>query len=1112
MAIYHFTTHTMSRANGHSAVAAAAYRSGSKLIDERTGEVFDFTRKGGVISAEIVTPEGVPTPDRAALWNAAEAAEKRKDSRVAREWLAALPHELDEADRKALANEMAQAIADRYGVAVDVCIHAPDKGGDDRNYHVHMLATTRVIEQDGSLGKKAVIELANKDRKKAGIEGTSQGDITELRAQWADLANRALERADVTARIDHRSYADQGIELTPTKHVGRDAMAMDRRGLEADRIDIHNADRQKQAAEITARPEIIIEKITATQAVFTKRDIAKELNRYIDDADQFQELLVKLEQSPLLVEMEPEQGRHLAKFSTQEMIATERAMVDSAERMAGSGRHGVSSAITNAAIGGVSTLSAEQQNAIRHVLNAGSLSVVIGDAGTGKSFSMKVAREAWEAQGFNVRGAALAGKAADELQEGSGIDSRTIASLEFAWKNGKDKLTSRDVLVIDEAGMIGSRQLGRVLKAAEQAGAKVVLLGDDKQLAAIEAGAAFRGVVQHVGAAEITEVRRQKEAWAREAGQQFARGSVADGLAAYAERGHIKVSNSREEARDALAAAYVSDQGKGSQIVLAHSNKDVQALNEAIREARKARGDLQGGAKFESEKGGREFAPGDRIVFLKNDKELNVKNGTLGTVEKAIDGGLSVRLDNGQTRNIRAESYGAVDHGYAVTIHKAQGVTVDRAYMLATPGMDRSLTYVGMTRHREEATLFAGADDFADKRAGRLVEHGAAPYENQPGNRQSYFATLENDKGEQRTIWGVDLQRAIEESGAKRGDRISLEHGGSQTVTLPDGKLAERNTWHVKGADELAGANLAKVLGRERPKESTLDFADRRGFDGESVLHRWLNRGRTKAAEIAGKVRDALGISTKDIAGKPQPVQEPKEQPQQQPQQAQPVQQPEDEKARRAREIADKFRAKVAQERGEQQAQKVEQPQPEQQADQLAGFRASVERAEAAGGGLALDVAKAQLAVAKEYQAAGKDPMHHVAAILEEGQKKAFSGLQSGSEAKAEPEQRGEAIQVSEKDRKQAEVHAKMEIQRFKGLAVRRQGGFAGYTDRNPSAWLAVPEEMREKVEQYNALPKERQAVALEKMRRELVDRYTRDPKAAHRDRNQGRERSGFSR
>ena len=185
---------------------------------------------------------------------------------------------------------------------------------------------------------------------------------------------------------------------------------------------------------------------------------------------------------------------------------------------------------------------------------------------------------------------------------------------------------------------------GRVRKAAEQAGAKVVLLGDDKQLAAIEAGAAFRGVVQHVGAAEITEVRRQKEAWAREAGQQFARGSVETGLAAYAERGHVKVHNTREEAQEALAAAYVSDQGKGSQIVLTHSNKDVQALNEAIREARKERGELRGSARFESEKGGREFAPGDRIVFLKNDKGLDVKNGTLGTVEQAEDGSLSVRL------------------------------------------------------------------------------------------------------------------------------------------------------------------------------------------------------------------------------------------------------------------------------------------------------------------------------------------------------------------------------------------------------------------------------------------------------------------------------------
>lgn len=775
MAIYHFTTYTMGRTSGHSAVAAAAYRSGSKLVDERTGEVHDFTRKGGVLSAEIIAPKGVPTPDRERLWNAAEATEKRKDARTAREWRLALPHELSQEERKAVAHRMAQAIADRYGVALDVCIHAPGKDGDERNFHAHMLATTRRVNDDGSLGVKSSIELANKDRKKAGIVGTTQDEIRALRREWAAIANVALEKEGHSERIDYRSYDDQGVSLTPTRHIGSDAVAMERRGGQAERIDLHNSDRQEQARQVAARPELILDKLTATKAVFDRRDIAAELNRYIDDTTQFQALLAKLETSPQLVEMEPANVKQPARYSTRDMVEAERRMVDAAQRLSSSIKHGVSVTTAQAVIDGVGTLSDEQKAAVRHVTQTGSLAVVIGDAGTGKSFSMKVARDAWEAQGFIVRGAALAGKAADELQAGSGIQSRTLASLEYAWKEGKGKLTSRDVLVIDEAGMIGSRQLGRVLDAAEKAGAKVVLLGDHKQLSAIEAGAAFRAVVQHVGASEITEVRRQRQAWAREAGQQFARGSVVDGLRAYDERGHVQIWGSREAARKALAAAYVGDKGMGSQIVLAHSNKDVLALNEAIRAARKDHGELDGALRFMTERGGREFAAGDRIVFLRNDRDLGVKNGTLGTVEQAKHGGLSVRLDNGETRQVSAKQYSAVDHGYAVTIHKAQGVTVDRAYLLATPGMDRSLAYVGMTRHRESAMLFAAIEDFGGK------------------------------------------------------------------------------------SEADARTRLEWTLGRERPKESTLDFADRRGFDGEGVLQRLIELGRAKAGALAKRAEQAIG-------------------------------------------------------------------------------------------------------------------------------------------------------------------------------------------------------------------------------------------------------------
>ena len=160
-------------------------------------------------------------------------------------------------------------------------------------------------------------------------------------------------------------------------------------------------------------------------------------------------------------------------------------------------------------------LSGEQAEALAHVTDGRDLGVVVGYAGTGKSAMLGVARDAWEAAGYQVRGVALSGIAAEHLESGSGIASRTIASLEHGWGQGRDVLTSRDVLVVDEAGMVGTRQMERVLSHAAEAGAKVVLVGDPQQLQAIEAGAAFRAIAERHGGAEISEVRRQREDWQR---------------------------------------------------------------------------------------------------------------------------------------------------------------------------------------------------------------------------------------------------------------------------------------------------------------------------------------------------------------------------------------------------------------------------------------------------------------------------------------------------------------------------------------------------------------------------------------------------------------------
>lgn len=228
MALYSLNTSAISRKAGRSAVAAAAYRAGVELVDQRTGLVHDYTRKRGVEHVELMAPEGIQLDDADALWNAAEAAEKRKDGRAAREILVALPSELDADQRTALARQMTADLVERYGVAAQLCIHAPDSKGDERNHHAHILITTRRWNHDGP-GNKAQMEWSATQCKKYGV--AKPGDeVTALRERWSDMQNAALERAGVDARVDHRSLAAQGIDRVPQIHVGNHGTDMIRKG------------------------------------------------------------------------------------------------------------------------------------------------------------------------------------------------------------------------------------------------------------------------------------------------------------------------------------------------------------------------------------------------------------------------------------------------------------------------------------------------------------------------------------------------------------------------------------------------------------------------------------------------------------------------------------------------------------------------------------------------------------------------------------------------------------------------------------------------------------------------------------------------------------------
>ncbi len=224
------------RANGSCGVGAAAYRAGERLRDERTGRIHDHAARPGVMHTEIVLPGDLPgshaawARDRAGLWNAAEAAESRKNARVAREYLVALPAELDHERRLALARGFSQELADRYRFAVDLSIHAPRDfaQSDPRNFHAHLLATTREISAAG-LGAKTTLELRDARRRAMGL-GPAVNELFHVRERWAAVTNEALRAAGFEARVDHRSLAAQGIDRLPRPQIPRIAFELERLG------------------------------------------------------------------------------------------------------------------------------------------------------------------------------------------------------------------------------------------------------------------------------------------------------------------------------------------------------------------------------------------------------------------------------------------------------------------------------------------------------------------------------------------------------------------------------------------------------------------------------------------------------------------------------------------------------------------------------------------------------------------------------------------------------------------------------------------------------------------------------------------------------------------
>jgi Ti-type conjugative transfer relaxase TraA len=741
MAIYHLSAKIVSRKEGQSAVASAAYRAAENLYDERIGKVFDYTRKQGVEYSEILAPPEAPAwvHDRQSLWNMVERVEKRKDAQLAREIEIGLPRELSADQQVALLRDFVKTNFVSAGMIADVSLHLDN----EKNPHGHVMLSTRNITPDGFGQKRR--------------DWNARTELINWRESWANTANQHLAQAGLDIRIDHRTLEAQGIDLVPGRKIGLSAERQQQPALPRDLAE-KVAEQREIAAEngrrILQDPSLALHAITHTQATFTARDIATYLHPRTEGTEQFQAAYLKVTTSADLVALGTD-DRGQTRYTTQEMIDTERDMLDRAKRLSSAHKHDVGVEYRSQVLAD-GRLSAQQRKAFEHVTAQGDVAVMVGIAGSGKSTMLESARRAWEAAGYSVKGAALAGIAAENLETASGISARTLASWERSWDKGYDQLGKRDVFVIDEAGLVGTRQLARMMQNVEKAGAKLVLVGDPEQLQAIEAGAPFRGIAAEAGMVELNEVWRQKHGWQKEATQQLAAGRTVEALKAYEREGSIHASSTRADARTALLAAWQharQERPTESRLMLAYTRADVQQLNELARAVRQAAGEIGKGEVIATERGSREFAAGDRLFFLKNERGLNVKNGSLGTIERINNGLLQVRLDGDDARRVFVDSkrYPHLEHGYAATIHKTQGTTVDQTFVLATPHFDRHSAYVALSRHRESVAAFYGRDDFS-------------PHWSKASAEDNFMATLSKERPKELAHDYLDRDQVITSS------------------------------------------------------------------------------------------------------------------------------------------------------------------------------------------------------------------------------------------------------------------------------------------------------------------------------------------------------------
>jgi Ti-type conjugative transfer relaxase TraA len=838
----------ISRRGGGNAVRSAAYNARTMIAAERTGEVFTFRHRDAPEHHEVLLPEGAAArfADSAVLWNAAEGAEKRKDAQVAREIVVALPANagITGEDRLELVRRFAEQQFVAKGLAVQLDLHQPHEGeaeSERANWHAHLLITTRRLDGEGFSAKKAR-DLDPAVRNIGGRATVAEGEVWgEL---WRDHQNRYFHEHGLEITVDP-------IAPHPGPHLG--PIRMRTPGAEI----IDRAEEIRRANERAAHdPDQVLRALTWNNATFTAREVDRFLGKHLADKDERHRIRAQVFAHPDLVPLhDRETGFRTDRFTTRPVRAHEHAVL--ADAAALTGQHGP--ALPAAVADGVKaerTLRPDQDAAFAHAIEGGHLKLIEGRAGTGKSYTLAAIHDAHARAGYRVVGLAPTNTVAQDLAAAGFGEAGTVHSALFRLKNGRGAWDRRTVLVVDEAAMLDARITGEVLAAAREAGAKVILAGDDRQLAAIERGGLFSEMRERHGAAEISEVTRQRVEWQRQAARDLAEGRFAAAIEAFDAAGAITWTGTQDEARAALVAAWKRDteaEPAAKRFVFAYTNNEVDALNAALRQVRKERGELSGPeVEIETRHGVALYAVGDRVQLTETLKEAGLYNGQVGTIT-GLDpesGRIAARLDNGQDVAWSAEEFWSFRHGYAGTIYKGQGKTLDHTYLYHSTHWRRAASYVALTRQRESAQVFVARETAPD--AAELARQMAR---DETRSASLAWAAREDTADPQRTL--RDDARA-DRVGPEWADRAMTREDAARLISPAYAKAADAAAETTRQAQ-----HADKVHEYWQRREKQARHGGERRWRAMNVAQRLAHRsGFYRDAEMARSEGDASRAST----------------------------------------------------------------------------------------------------------------------------------------------------------------------------------------------------------------------------------------------------------